>query len=172
MPLLIKILATTVVFLAAAYVAGLFVRKDIRTSVTINASPEVVWSVLADTDAYPDWNPLVRKIDGDLIQGQAIRTQIQLGERAPTGFKPRLLVVEPGKELRWLGSTGLPRLFDGEHAFVLEPQADGTTLFRHEETFRGVLVLILMPLIGKDTQDGFQAMNDALKARAEAMAGD
>ena len=59
----------------------------------------------------------------------------------------------------------MPGLFDGEHAFMLEPRPGGCRL-RHEETFRGLLV----PLFGgvlADTERGFAAFNAALKRRAE-----
>ena len=43
----------------------------------------------------------------------------------------------------------------------------GTTIFRQNETFSGMLAFILLPLIGNDTESGFKAMNEALKARVE-----
>ena len=60
----------------------------------------------------------------------------------------------------------MPGLFDGEHSFLLEEAAGGTR-FTQTETFRGMLV----PVLGKGlaaTQEGFQAMNEALKKRAES----
>ncbi len=59
----------------------------------------------------------------------------------------------------------MPGLFDGEHAFLIEATTSGCRL-RQEEEFRGILV----PLFGsmlRDTERGFDAMNQALKQRAE-----
>ena len=42
-------------------------------------------------------------------------------------FKPRVTVVEPGRRLEWLGTMGIPGLFDGRHSFTLTPLADGRT---------------------------------------------
>ena len=82
-------------------------------------------------------------------------------------FRPRVLVAEPGRELRWLGRVLLPGLLDGEHSFTLEPVAGGTRLTQAER-FSGALV----PLVGRalDVGDDFAAMNDALRVRAEAAA--
>jgi hypothetical protein len=83
-------------------------------------------------------------------------------------FHPTVLRAEPERELRWLGSMGMKGLFDGEHAFTIEPLAAGRVRFVQSESFRGVFVRGVLAMIGAGTQRGFDAMNSALKARAEA----
>ncbi len=81
-------------------------------------------------------------------------------------FSPRVLVLEPQRELRWKGKLGFEGLFDGEHYFRLTPTATGTR-FEHGETFTGLLV----PLLGdmfEPTERGFNAMNQALRRHAES----
>lgn len=78
-------------------------------------------------------------------------------------FRPTVLVARAGQELRWRGRVLLPRLFDAEHYFLLRPEGTAT-IFTQGEHVRGVAlwffdVAELVP--------GFQAMNAALKARAE-----
>lgn len=142
----------------------------LRHEIEIDASPEAVWAVLADTDAYPDWNPFVRKVEGELREGAKLEVRIAPpGGRAMT-FKPVVLAAEPGRELRWLGRLLLPGLFDGEHSFRLEPLEGGRTRFTQAESFSGILVPLLRKTLGK-TQAGFEQMNNALKLRVEARAG-
>lgn len=142
----------------------------LRHEIEIDASPEAVWAVLADTDAYPDWNPFVRKVEGELREGAKLEVRIAPpGGRAMT-FKPVVLAAEPGRELRWLGRLLLPGLFDGEHSFRLEPLELGRTRFTQAESFSGILVPLLRKTLGK-TQAGFEQMNNALKLRVEARAG-
>jgi len=60
-------------------------------------------------------------------------------------------------------------LFTGYHHFILQPSADGkSTDFENFELFSGIIAY-LMEYVGKtysDTEEGFKAMNEALKERA------
>jgi hypothetical protein len=79
-------------------------------------------------------------------------------------FKPRVTVVEPGRQLEWLGSMRIPGLFDGRHSFTLTPVGDDGTRFRQAEEFSGVLIPFTGKLLSR-TEAGFEAMNAALVAR-------
>ena len=139
----------------------------ISHEIEIDASPDAVWAVLADTAGYPDWNPFVRKLEGELREGARLETRIAPPGGREMTFKPVVLAVQPGRELRWLGRLLLPRLFDGEHSFRLEPLDDGRTRFVQSESFSGLLVPLLRSSLEK-TQRGFEEMNAALKERVEA----
>jgi hypothetical protein len=141
--------------------------RELRTSIEIDATPERVWEILTDFDSYPDWNPFIRSARGKAEAGAKLENRLEPpGGRAMT-FKPTVLVAEPARELRWLGRLLLTGVFDGEHIFRIEPLEGGRTRFVQAERFSGVLV----PLFGKTlerTRRGFEAMNEALKQRAEA----
>ena len=166
MPLL-KTAAITAATALGAYALGLVFGPSLETRTEIAASPQTVWKHLTDSAAYPDWNPLIRQMSGDLSEGGQIAVTIGLGDRTPMTFTPKLLAVDAARELRWIGRLGFRGVFDGEHYFQLEETAQGTTVLRHGESFRGLLAFPLFALIGKDTRTGFEAMNAALKARAE-----
>jgi hypothetical protein len=141
---------------------------ELRHEIEIDAPPAAVWAVLTDTAAYPEWNPFVRRLDGDLREGARLEVEIAPpGGRAMT-FRPTVVALEDGVELRWLGRLLLPGLFDGEHRFLVEPLPGGRTLLVQAERFRGLLV---RPLAGalRKTAAGFAQMDEALKARAEAL---
>ncbi len=59
-----------------------------------------------------------------------------------------------------------PKLFDGEHSFILENITHDKTLFIQKEKFNGILVPFFSSLL-KDTESGFQMMNQALKQISE-----
>ncbi len=82
-------------------------------------------------------------------------------------FRPRVTVVESTRVFEWLGRLGLPRIFDGRHRFELEPTPTGTRLTQSED-FRGGLVRFMRSSLDSVTLQGFEAMNAALKVRAEA----
>jgi hypothetical protein len=77
------------------------------------------------------------------------------------------LVAEPRRELRWLGRLFVPGIFDGEHIFRIEPLEHGRSRFVQAERFSGVLVPLLRKTL-EQTRHGFEAMNEALRQRAEA----
>jgi hypothetical protein len=139
----------------------------LRTEIDIAAPVERVWAVLTDFPAFPEWNPFLREVDGVLAPRARLRVRIQPpGGRAIT-FRPVVLRVEPSRHLAWRGHTLVPGLFDGEHAFTLEPLGAGVRLV-HGENFSGVLVPLLRRSLETTTRQGFEAMNAALKARCES----
>jgi hypothetical protein len=77
-----------------------------------------------------------------------------------------VVTVEPNRELRWLGHLLVPGLFDGEHLHRLEPSEAGGTRYRQSEKFKGILVPLTDSVLAV-TEQGFRAMNEALKVRAE-----
>jgi hypothetical protein len=142
--------------------------RTIETTSHIDAPPEIVWDVITDFAAYPQWNPFITSIEGEAREGAHLRTTFQLAGRRPRTFRPTVKVVEPGRRLVWLGRLLIPGLFDGEHGFALRPAASGTD-FVHTERFRG----ILPPLVGRvlaATHEAFTRMDAALVARAESHA--
>ncbi len=136
--------------------------KIIKTEIRIKASPKKVWSVLTDFEKYPDWNPFILSLTGEMVIGQNIKIVLP-----DMKFKPTLLVFEKNKELRWIGKLLFKGLFDGEHSFIIEDNKDGTVTFRHEEIFNGILVGPFAKKLDNDTREGFEAMNEALKKRVE-----
>lgn len=165
---ILKTVAIATTALVTAYVIGIFVGPSVSTKIEINAPASVVWKELTDGDAYPEWNPLVRRLSGNLEVGSIINTTVQLADNAPMDFTPEVLVVAENTEFRWIGQAGLPGIFDGEHFFILDEMDHGTTIFHHGENFTGLLAYPLFFFIGEDTRVGFQAMNQALKVRAES----
>jgi hypothetical protein len=139
----------------------------IDTAIEIDAPPAAVWAVLRDFESYPEWNPFVR-IVGRPNPGARLRVTLTPPGRSSTTFRPTVIAHERDRELRWRGSLGLRGLYDGEHRLLLEPVDDGArTRFVHDETFSGLLVGPINLLVGESTRRGFEAMNEALKARVE-----
>lgn len=81
-------------------------------------------------------------------------------------FKPRVLTAD-GQELRWRGRFIFPGLFDGEHYFQIVEIAPGRVRFDHGERFSGIFLPITRSRIHPNTRLSFDAINAALKARAE-----
>ena len=142
--------------------------KEIHTEIEINAAAEKVWRVLTEFAAYPDWNPFVRRVEGEVSVGSRLLVDIEPSGSKGMSFRPTVLVADPNREFRWLGHLWLPGLFDGEHSFLIEPLGEGRVRFVQRERFGGLLVPLLSIMLDGDTRRGFEEMNRALKLRAES----
>jgi len=140
--------------------------QQIETHIEISATAEHVWSLLTDLVSYPQWNPFIRSIEGQIQAGQRLNVSIQPPESGGMRFNPTVLTVEPNRELRWRGKLFLPGLFDGEHYFRIDDTLRGV-VFRQGEIFSGILVPLFRGSLDGAIKQGFIAMNVALKQRAE-----
>lgn len=141
---------------------------EIFTEIEIQGTPAQVWAVLMDFAAYPDWNPFVRRIEGNAEPGSRLQVVLSPPGGSAMTFKPKVLAANASQEFRWLGHLLFPGIFDGEHRFELHDLGNGRTRFVQAERFRGILVPFLRKMLNTKTQDGFHQMNAALKARVEA----
>lgn len=142
-------------------------RREITTEMMIAADPSQVWTVLTDTPAYPEWNPFIVSVTGAIVVGGVLEVRMEPEKGKQMTFRPRVLVVRRNEELRWLGRFLLPRIFDGEHYFLLEAR-EGATRLVHGERFRGIGLWLIAP---ERFRKNFDAMNRALKMRIENAAG-
>jgi hypothetical protein len=142
-------------------------RAVIQHEIEIDASPAAVWDVLADVGSYPDWNPFIRRLRGELREGARLEVEVAPPGGRALSFRPTVLAAEPGRELVWLGRFLVPGLVDGEHRFRIEGLPGGRSRLVQSERFSGILVGFMRKTLGR-TESGFAEMNAAVKARAEA----
>ena len=141
--------------------------REIRREIEIEASVPDVWAVLTDFGSYSEWNPFVPNIEGDLAEGARLRVRIEPPGGRGLMIKPTVLLVEPEREIRWIGRLLLPGIFDGEHRLRLDPIDERRSRFTQSERFSGLIVGAFGGLLDRTTF-GFERMNAALKDRAEA----
>jgi hypothetical protein len=146
--------------------------KELYTEIEIDAPAERVWQLLTDFENMPDWSPSMDEIKGEPVTG----ARLEIRFASPNGkggmrLKPRVLKAEPNRELRWLGHVVIPGLFDGEHIFTIEPLDGDRVRFVQRERFTGLLVPFLSRSLDNGTREAFEAMNRALKERAERQTG-
>jgi hypothetical protein len=139
--------------------------KEIRTEIDIDTSPLRVWQVLTDFSKYPEWNPFIRKIEGQPVEGAKLRIHITTPAGVKREYSPKVTKVVAERELRWLGK--MPGLLSGEHIFSIEPVSDSSVYLVHREVFGGLLTPFFGSSLDTDVRKGFEEMNAALKKRAE-----
>jgi hypothetical protein len=153
---------TTIILITFLNVTAM--AKEIKTKILINATPEKVWTILTNFENYPNWNPFIKSVNGEVKVGNKISVIIEPHDSKEMTFKPRVLTYEANKELSWIGRLLFPGLFDGEHKFELIDNGNGTTILRHSEKFKGILLGLLNV---ENTKKGFEEMNEKLKELAE-----
>jgi hypothetical protein len=141
---------------------------QLRTEIAIDAPPAFVWKILTDQEKYHEWNPFITRFAGPLTVGSTLDVVISPPNSSDFRFRPRLVTVDPERELRWRGKVLANFLFSGEHFIELSPLGDRRTVVRHGEDFEGILLRVLGAQMGS-TARGFVFMNQALKRRAEAL---
>lgn len=140
--------------------------RTIEVTTPIDAPPAAVWSILVAGDAYEEWNPFITAVAGAFELGARPRLRIAPPGRRAMGFRPIVIDATPGLRLAWVGKLVVRGLCDAQHEFRLEAAPDDTTVLVQRETFAGLLVPLLGGMI-EATRGGFEAMNTALRERAE-----
>jgi hypothetical protein len=141
--------------------------KELHSEIEIQASAERVWQSLTDFASFPEWNPFIRQASGKVQAGERLKVNLQPPGGSAMTFQPIVLKADVNRELRWLGHLLIPGLFDGEHIFSIEPLQTNRVRFIQREIFTGLLVPLLARSLDTGTRLGFEAMNQALKIRAE-----
>ncbi len=142
---------------------------------------------MLDFSAYPQWNPFIRRIDGIAGApqvGQAMQLDVHFIGGSKVRSPERISRIEPpapdatgrgpGASKRatlvysFEGFLSRLYLVRGSRFQRLEQRPGGPTVYRTEEEFHGLLCRFV-PLAA--VQDGFARHAQALKARAESLAG-
>jgi len=137
--------------------------KEFQATTTIKAAPETIWAILTDAPGYPEWDPSVDRIEGQIAPGQKITAYTKLSPGR--AFPVTVSEFVPSQKMTW--SSGMPLgLFKGVRTFTLAPQGDGSVKFTVREVFSG----LLLPLIGRSIPDmtsPFEQFAAGLKSQAE-----
>ena len=132
--------------------------------VRIQASPDIVWSLLTDAKGFPRWNSTVTGIEGEIREGERLRLHVPGTKRI---FTPKVSGVVPARRMMW--GDGLAGVFKGVRTFVLAPLDSGSTDFRMEEHFSGAVFALVKGML-PDFRPIFEAYANDLKREAERIA--
>jgi hypothetical protein len=140
---------------------------QLRTEVEIEAPASRVYRVLCDFRRYPEWNPFITSLVGDLRVGALLTVALSLPEGNDYRLRPTLTELCEASELRWRGPL-LPALLYSEHFFQLSAQGEHRTRLVQGQTLSGVLLRFSGQRLTL-TMRGMVYMNQALKKRAEQL---
>lgn len=142
---------------------------EIRTEIEISAPPSRVWAVLTDFSHYPDWNPFILEVQGNVVQDATVKYRFEFPPGIRIWTAAKILKFEVERELRWAAHLLTPRLLNGEHYFAVGPISATSVMFHHGEIFTGLLLPLARPFLRKYGLPTYQALNNTLKQRVEAL---
>jgi len=140
---------------------------EIKTKININRPAEKVWKTLTDFEKYPEWNPMIKSIEGELKRRNRLKVRLEIKGMSKMTIKPKVATFHSGKSFSWLGHLLIIGLFDGHHIFELNQNQDGSTEFIHREQFSGVMVLLMKKTLKTKVAGAFEEMNRNLKSTCE-----
>jgi len=133
---------------------------------TITATSETIWAILTDAAAYPEWDPGMLRLEGQIAPGEKITAYTKISpDRA---FPVTVSEFVPNQLMVWSGGMPLG-LFKGVRTFTLTDKGDGATHFALREEFSGPM----LPLFGRSIPDltpVFEEFVAGLKQYAEQSA--
>ncbi|MEM9476944.1 MAG: SRPBCC domain-containing protein [Pseudomonadota bacterium] len=146
-----------------------FSYHKIYTDVLIDAFPDVVWSVLADTQNYGRWAAFLVGIEGEITDGGKITAAFQFDPKKKKLSKiDHAISVVPGQEFFW-AEKGPGGIRDNHH-FKVEAAEDGKSRFIQSDEIMGGMTFLMGARLSKMYVEGYQAFNRGLKAEAERRA--
>jgi len=138
--------------------------KQYHTSIKINSTLNEVWEALTNFNDYPNWNPIVGKLEGEMKEGNTISTYIVPLKGT---FAPVLLRYNKNQELLWQGTLGAKFLLAAKHYYRLNAISATQTELLHGEYFTGLFSYFLPGNFVSKMRTAFEQHNMLLKKRIE-----
>jgi len=140
----------------------------IEHRVGVQAPAEVIWEVISDLKSWESWNKLYPKASGDIRIGSVLEITLVLPGQAPQQIRPTVLEWVPNEQLHWrlIMLGGLVRTI---RFFEIESLAEASCIVSNGEIIGGLMGPRLGKRMARTIYRAFAEMDEALKARAEAL---
>lgn len=139
----------------------------IEHRIGVQAPAEVIWDVLYDLERWHEWNPLYPRATGQIRLGQTLDMTLALPGQPERQIQPVVLEWVPNEQLHWR-LTLLGGLIKTLRYIEITPLSETGCIVDNGEIFGGLMGPSLGRRMARPVRQGFKAMNEALKARAEA----
>jgi hypothetical protein len=132
----------------------------------IDASPSVVWGIIADLANWGDWNPLYTRMAGELREGASLEMTVAVPGMKPMETPATVFTVRPGEcfEYGLEKAGGLLRAFRFIEVTRISSDRCGVA---NGETMSGPVGWLVARLAGAKVGAGLREMNEKLKLLAE-----
>ena len=136
-----------------------------HSTVTIDVPAALVWRVVTDVDAYPEWNPFTVGCRTTWEVGTPIVMKVRLAPRLTIRQRETIRVHEDGRLIEY--GIDLPMgLLRSSRRHVVTALGAGTTRYDSEFLLEGRLAPLVDRLLGARLRTGFDDMTSGLVRRA------
>lgn len=142
----------------------------VRTTIEIDAPASRIWDILVDLESYHEWNPFIARAAGRIRPGATFEVSPRVSGGRQVTFVPRVTDYHEGRAFTWTGEFFHPWFALGDHTFRLTPLEHSRIRLDHDERIYGIGSVLVWLLGKRQIRSGFDAMNLALKRRAESVA--
>jgi hypothetical protein len=139
----------------------------IEHRIGVAAPAEVIWEIVADLPRWSEWNPLYPSASGQIRLGERLSMTLALPGETPRELQPRVMDWEPNAQVIWRLDL-VPVLAHTVRYLEIEKLSETGCIFANGEFFHGLLGESVGKAKRRAIHQGFTAMGEALKARAEA----
>jgi hypothetical protein len=150
--------------------------KPVYSEMVINAPAEIVWKIITNPDAYPQWNVFIPRITlktADVVVGAEFDLDCQMTDTSLLRNEREVVLELSPEDYRFRMGTsrtrGRPGIVSNRCQQCLPIDAHSTRYINYEE-FSGLLSPIVYLLYGKKLKAAFEKHNAALKRYAESLA--
>ncbi|MEM9051331.1 MAG: SRPBCC domain-containing protein [Bacteroidota bacterium] len=158
-----KLMYNAIAIVAVLVILVFTGRKSVHHEITIDATPEKVWQVLTDMEKYPEWNPTMQLVSGEVKEGNKVRYQFTQDPENVSEMDAVVVEVSPNEVLNQKG--GMPMILTFDHRYIIEESGNQTKMTIHED-YAGIGVNFWNP---KAVEEAYGRLNEALKARVESL---
>ncbi|WP_435625313.1 SRPBCC domain-containing protein [Flagellimonas sp.] len=138
-------------------------RKSVHHEIIINNSSKEVWNVLISMDKYPEWNPVMELLHGEVEEGNKVTYKFTQSSDSSYEIQAMVKEIVTGQLLNQSGGTPLILTYD--HKYILEQVEEGTRVTIHED-YGGIGVNFWSP---KPVEEAYARLNEAIKTRVESL---
>lgn len=141
----------------------------IRHELELAAPAAVVWQVITDLPAYPEWNPFVVACESSLHPGDPILMRVRVFASFAQAQRETILEHESGERLCYGLEGGALGALASRRCHRVISAGPGRTRYESDFELSGWLAPFVRALLGSRLQRGFDSMAEALERRALAL---
>ena len=139
----------------------------IEHRIGVPTNSRAIWDVLSDLGRWSEWNTVYPEVHGLLRIAQKLAITEVFPHAPPTTITPTIVDWVPNEQILWqirapLGMVKRLRYIE------IEKLSEEGCIFSNGEFFSGMLSPLVVNMMRRPIKNGFAALGEAMKLRAEA----